>query len=92
MCSCRTTQGTAASTIFNFFKFPKPPGACFQKLVKVSSQLDERCVFSNDISRVVGTGKGDGHADNEFSLLSKVERAEFHQDQEIRQLRISYSS
>ena len=44
VCSCkeRATPGTPASTIFKFFKIPKPPRACFQ-LVKVSSQSDERC-------------------------------------------------
>ena len=31
---CRATQDTPASTIFNFLKFPKPPRACSQQLVK----------------------------------------------------------
>ena len=44
-CSCweGATPGTPASTIFKFFKFPKPPRGCLQQLVKVSSQSDERC-------------------------------------------------
>ena len=44
-CSCRenATPGTPASTIINFFKFPKPPRECLEQLVKSSSQSDERC-------------------------------------------------
>ena len=38
-------RNTPASTIFNFFKFPKPPRACLQQFLKVSSQQDERCVL-----------------------------------------------
>ena len=42
---CRAAPDTSASTIFNFLKFPKPPRACFQQLVKVSSQSDEWCML-----------------------------------------------
>ena len=47
VCSCResATPDTPASTIFKFFKFPKPPRACLQQFLKVSSQSDERCVL-----------------------------------------------
>ena len=41
-------------------------------------------VFSNDVrtpgTLSIGMGKEDGHADNDFSLVSKVRCAEFHQD------------
>ena len=43
-CVRNATSGTPASTIFTFFKFPKPVQACLQ-LVKVSSQSDEWCVL-----------------------------------------------
>ena len=45
VCSCKVTPGTPASTILKFFKFPKPPRACLQQFLKVSSQSDERCVL-----------------------------------------------
>ena len=44
VCSCKTTPGTPASTIFKIFTFPKSPRECLQ-LVKVSSQSDKRCVL-----------------------------------------------
>ena len=45
VCCCKATPDTPASTIFKIFIFPKPPWACWQYLVKVSSQSDERCVL-----------------------------------------------
>ena len=47
-CSYResATMGTPDSTIFKFFKFPKPPRECLQKLVHVSSDghIDENLI------------------------------------------------
>ena len=31
--------------LYIYIKFPKPPRACLQQLLKVSSQSDERCVL-----------------------------------------------
>ena len=49
-------------------------------------------VFSNDIrtpgTPSIGMGKGDGHADYDFSLVSKVKCAKFHQDQNVGHHRI----
>ena len=48
-----------------------------------------RVVVSNNIrtpgTPVVETGKEDGHADNDFSLVSKAKCAKYHQDRNVEQ-------
>ena len=80
MCSYResATPGTPASTIF---KFPKPPRECLQQLVKASSQSDERCVLLQEKCNT-------GCSDYDFSPISKVKCAKFHQDRNVGQHRI----
>ena len=40
------------------------------------------------VPQVVGMGKGVSHADHDFSLLSKVKCAKFHQDRNVGQHRV----
>ena len=51
-----------------------------------------RVVVSNDIrtpvAQVIGMGKGDGHADNDFFLVLKVKCGKYHQDRNVGQHRI----
>ena len=57
---------------------------CLRQIVRV--------VVSNDIRTPVTPsskdGKWDGHADNDFSLVSKVKCAKFHQDRNVGQHQI----
>ena len=36
--------------------------------------------LEHQVSQLIGMGKGDGHADNDFSLVMKVKCAKFYQD------------
>ena len=52
-----------------------------------------RVVVSNDIktpgtSQLIELGKEDGHADNDFSCVSKAKWAKYHQDRNVGQHRI----
>ena len=51
-----------------------------------------RVVVSNDIrtpvDQVVGMGKGDGHADNDFSVILMAKCVKYHQDRNVGQHRI----
>ena len=64
-----------------------------QKLMKLQRLRQiARVVVSND-NRKLGTpdsrdGKGDSHADHDFSLVLKIKCAEFHQDRNVGQHRV----